>query len=228
MFRMHAICVALVCLLWLGCVQSFAPVFQAASFLDSVQAIFAPNAKGGEAGGTNAAKREELKKALLGECRSDSGGIMKAKRARIENIINELAPLSPIVDTATSPQLQKEWLMAFTTEKEINFFVDLGITSRSGVSQTIDGDSMLGNLIEFKRGGGLSVSGELSAAETEGDGEPRLRTNFVFTEANLDLGRWGSFKIPPVGEGWFETLYLDNTLRVDINSRDDILICTPK
>ena len=143
MFGMHAIFVALVCLLWLGCVQSFAPVFQAASFLDSVQAIFAPNAKGGEAGGTNAAKREELKKALLGECRSDSGGNMKAKRARIENIINELAPLSPIVDTATSPQLQKEWLMAFTTEKEINFFVDLGITSSSGVSQTIDGDSML-------------------------------------------------------------------------------------
>jgi len=152
---------------------------------------------------------------------------MKAKRARVENIIDELAPLSPIVDTATSPELQREWLMAFTTEKEINFFVDLGITPSSGVSQTIDGTT-LGNLIEFKRGGGLSVSGELSAAETEGDGEPRLRTNFVFTEANLDLGRWGSFKIPPVGEGWFETLYLDNTLRVDINSRDDILICTPK
>lgn len=152
---------------------------------------------------------------------------MKARRARVENIISELAPLSPIVDTATSPQLQKEWLMAFTTEKEINFFVDLGITSSSGVSQTIDG-KVLGNLIEFKRGGGLSVSGELSAAEIEGDGEPKLRTNFVFTEANLDLGRWGSFKIPPVGEGWFDTLYLDNTLRVDMNSRDDILICTPK
>ena len=224
---MHAIVVALVCLNFLGCVQSFAPVFQAASFFDSVQAIFAPNAKGGEAGGTNAAKREGLKEALLDECRSDSGGNMKAKRARVENIIDELAPLSPIVDTATSPELQREWLMAFTTEKEINFFVDLGITPSSGVSQTIDGTT-LGNLIEFKRGGGLSVSGELSAAETEGDGEPRLRTNFVFTEANLDLGRWGSFKIPPVGEGWFETLYLDNTLRVDINSRDDILICTPK
>jgi hypothetical protein len=219
--------VALVCLLSLGCVQSFAPVFQAASFFDSVQAIFAPNAKSGEAGGTNAAKREELKEALLDECRSDSGGNMKAKRARVENIINELAPLSPIVDTASSPELQKEWLMAFTTEKEINFFIVVGLTSRSGVSQTIDGKD-LGNLIEFKRGGGLSVSGELSVAETEGDGEPKLRTNFVFTEANLDLGRWGSFKLPPVGEGWFETLYLDNTLRVDINSRDDILICTPK
>ena len=64
-FQMHAICIAFLCLLSLGRVQSFAPVFQAASFLDSVQEIFAPNAKGGEAGGTNAAKREELKKTLL-------------------------------------------------------------------------------------------------------------------------------------------------------------------
>ena len=151
----------------------------------------------------------------------------KDKRARIETIIDELSPLSPISDTAASPKLQREWALAFTTEKEINFFIDLGITPSSGVSQTIDG-TRLGNLIEFKKGGGLSVSGKLSVAQGGSNGEPQQRTDFVFTEANLDLGRWGSFKIPPVGEGWFETLYLDDSLRVDINSRDDILICTPR
>ena len=219
-FPMHACAFILLCL---GCVEGFAPVFQATSFLDSVQAIFAP--KGQSGGGTsNAARREELKEILLEECRS--GGNAKDKRARIEIIIDELSPLSPITDTAASPKLQREWALAFTTEKEINFFIDLGITPSSGVSQTIDG-FCLGNLIEFKNGGGLSVSGELSVAQGGSDGEPKQRTNFVFTEANLDLGGW-VFKIPPVGEGWFETLYLDDSLRVDINSREDILICTPK
>ena len=214
------------CFLLFRCVESFAPVFQAVSFLDSVQAIFTPK---GQAGGgiSNVARREELKEALFAECQIGGGGNMKDRRARIEAIIDELSPLSPVSDAATSPKLQKEWALAFTTEKEINFFIDLGITPSFGVSQTIDG-SQLGNEIVFKKGGGLSVSGELSIAEEGSDGEPKQRTNFVFTEANLDLGRWGSFKIPPVGEGWFETLYLDDSLRVDINSRDDILICTPK
>ena len=217
---MHASAVTFVCLLSLGCVQSFAPIFQASSFIDSVQTIFAPKGQNNDV-----AKREQLKETLLGECRSDYGGNMKNKRAGIEKIIDELALLSPISDTATSPKLQKDWSMAWTTEKEINFFIDLGITPSGGVSQSIDG-SRLGNLIEFKKGGGLRVSGELSVAQ-EGS-EPKQRTNFIFTEAELDLGRWGSFKIPPVGEGWFETLYLDDSLRVDINSRNDILICTPR
>lgn len=53
------------------------------------------------------------------------------------------------------------------------------------------------------------------------------RTNFKFTSAKLDLDKWGKFDFPPVGEGWFDTVYLDEDLRIDTNSRDDILICTP-
>lgn len=74
----------------------------------------------------------------------------------------------------------------------------------------------------------MGVSGELSLPDNDGRGDQMLRTNFVFSSATLDLGRWGSFSVPPIGKGWFETLYLDDTLRVDTNSRDDILICTPK
>lgn len=108
----------------------------------------------------------------------------------------------------------REW----TTEKEINVFTDFGISDV--VTQTIDG-ALLENFIEFRKGGGLRVSGDLSVPEQGGK-----RTNFKFTTATLDLGRWGTYKIPPVGEGWFETVYLDKELRVDCNSRDDILICT--
>ena len=52
-----------------------------------------------------------------------------------------------------------------------------------------------------------------------------MRTNFKFKNASLDLGRWGEYNFPPVGEGWFDTIYLDEGLRIDTNSRDDILIC---
>jgi hypothetical protein len=65
------------------------------------------------------------------------------------------------------------------------------------------------------------VKGRLTIAEPQG-----IRTDFEFESATLDLGKWGSYALPPVGKGWFDTIYLDENLRVDINSRDDILICT--
>eukprot|EP00978_Attheya_sp_CCMP212_P001072 scaffold2197_cov57-Attheya_sp.AAC.2 len=109
----------------------------------------------------------------------------------------------------------REW----TTEKEINVFQDWGISG--DITQTIDGTN-LENLIPFKKGGSFGVTGSLSVPIEGG-----MRTNFQFTEACLDLGKWGTYKLPPVGAGWFDTIYLDEDLRVDTNSRNDILICTP-
>ena len=123
--------------------------------------------------------------------------------------------ISLLTHTNESFDINREW----TTEKEINFFSDFNISGE--ITQTIQGRS-LNNLIEFKNGGGLSVNGDLN----ESDIYPE-RTNFKFSNANLDLG-FVSFDIPPVGEGWFDTVYLDANLRIDVNSRDDILICTPK
>ena len=157
-------------------------------------------------------RRKDLKQRLLEECQ-------KNDRDQIEGIIMELQQVSPTPDAATNPLLQRKWSLEWTTEKEINFFIDWKLSG--DVYQTIQG-SMLANMIPFRNGGYLGVKGELST-----DAEISLRTNFVFTEATLDLGRWGSFQIPPVGKGWFDTLYLDEELRVDKNSRNDILICTP-
>jgi hypothetical protein len=156
-------------------------------------------------------KREELKADLLQECQGNDN------RQRIEEIIAEMKEVSPTPESATSPLLQGKWVVEWTTEKEINLFIDWNISG--DISQTVDG-SVLESLIPFQKGGFLGVKGELS---TDGG----VRTDFEFTEATLDLGKWGSFKIPPVGKGWFDTVYLDNELRVDTNSRDDILICRP-
>jgi hypothetical protein len=70
--------------------------------------------------------------------------------------------------------------------------------------------------IRFRGEGDLSIPDE--------DGQ---RTDFVFTNTVIDLGKWGKYSLPPLGKGWFDTIYLDEDLRVDVNSRDDILICTP-
>lgn len=118
--------------------------------------------------------------------------------------------------TCTSYSLHpfSEW----TTEKEINVFDDWGISST--ISQTIDG-SVLQNLIPFKRGGSFGVTGSLTIPDPDG-----IRTEFEFESATLDLAKWGKYTLPPVGKGWFDTVYLDDNFRVDTNSRDDILICT--
>ena len=164
---------------------------------------------------SNKALREGLKAQLLDECQLGKN----AKRANIEAIIEQLKELNPTSASASSPLLQKYWALEWTTEKEINFFLDWGLSNEIG--QTIAGPK-INNNIEFVRGGGFYVSGKLNIPDPNGP-----RTEFEFETATLDLGKWGNFEFPPVGAGWFDTVYLDETLRVDLNSRDDILICTP-
>lgn len=92
----------------------------------------------------------------------------------------------------------REW----TTEKEINFFLQYGISER--ISQTLD-NGVLTNYIPFVKGGGFGVTGEICI-----DDAMPCRTNFKFKNAELDLGKWGVYNFPPVGEGWFDTIYLDD------------------
>ncbi len=96
----------------------------------------------------------------------------------------------------------------WTTEKEINIFSDWNISG--DITQTI-GNGNLQNYIPFQKGGGLGVSGTVTP-----DDDIQERTNFKFTSAELDLD-WFKFSLPPVGKGWFDTVYLDDDLRVDVN-----------
>ena len=119
----------------------------------------------------------------------------------------------------------------WTTEKEINFFIDWNIGGQ--ITQTLENNQVLTNNIPFQKGGSFGVKGKLSIpsnvdADTDGgSGEKTntLRTEFEFETATLDLGKWGTYSFPPIGKGWFDTVYLDEDFRIDLNSRDDILIC---
>lgn len=189
-------------------------------FFNNPSSIFRSNEKNTETKRVN-----ELKKALLTECRTNNGS---NNRAEIEVLIQELKEIRPIDGTAMSPLLQKEWLLVWTTEKEINLFIDWNISG--DITQTIQ-NNVLTNDIQFQKGGSLSVIGSLSeVTNTDSDDENNsnslIRTNFEFESATLDLAKWGSYNFPPLGKGWFDTVFLDEELRVDLNSRDDILICT--
>jgi hypothetical protein len=56
-------------------------------------------------------------------------------------------------------------------------------------------------------GGGFGVTGLIGVNEER---EGSMRTTFKFERATLNLGRWGEYSFPPVGEGWFDTVYLDD------------------
>uniref|UniRef100_A0A7S2W764 Plastid lipid-associated protein/fibrillin conserved domain-containing protein n=1 Tax=Eucampia antarctica TaxID=49252 RepID=A0A7S2W764_9STRA len=164
-------------------------------------------------------RRNQLKLDLLTKCRSKTTGDVDAKRKDLESIIESLVEIRPIDATASSPIFQKNWLLEWTTEKEINFFSDVGLAA-DVITQTIDG-GVLSSDIPLPGNSNFGVTGALTIPEIDG-----VRTNFEFTSAKLDL--WGgkiSWTLPPVGKGWFDTVYLDDELRIDFNSRDDILIC---
>ena len=118
--------------------------------------------------------------------------------------MDELAPLNPTPRTAASPLLQKEWILEWTSEKEINFFLEKGISDE--ITQTLSSGDVLVNYIPFVKGGGFEVTGQIGVDEER---EGLMRTAFKFKNANLDLGRWGEYNFPPIGEGWFDTIYLD-------------------
>ena len=182
------------------------------SFLDS---LLPSNA----ADKATTARLSELKQQLTAECRQNIGRNTPEIRKRIKAIIKELAPLNPTLESAKSPLLKRKWILEWTSEKEINFFLERGISNE--ITQTL-GEDVLENYIPFVKGGGFGVTGAIGV---DVDREGLMRTKFKFKNANLDLGRWGEYNFPPVGEGWFDTIYLDEGLRIDTNSRDDILIC---
>lgn len=96
--------------------------------------------------------------------------------------------------------------------------MEWGISSQ--IEQTLSSSGVLENMIPFVKGGGFGVTGSIQPAD-----DNELRTEFKFQKAQLDIGKWGTYNFPPVGEGWFDTVYLDEELRIDLNSRNDILIC---
>jgi hypothetical protein len=116
--------------------------------------------------------------------------------------------------------LSGQWDGIWTTEKEVNFFkTSWPFAKVSDITQDLDlyDAGMVKNSIEFEGGGQFAVTG--AVMPVDGDGEYD-RVAFEFKSAVVS--GWGKqLSLPPLGTGWFDTMYCDNEYRLSQDLRGD-------
>ncbi|PKU79655.1 probable plastid-lipid-associated protein 11, chloroplastic [Dendrobium catenatum] len=142
-----------------------------------------------------------------------------SKRKEIIGAIEELA-LHGDGTITTDSSLSCTWRMLWTTEKEQLFIIKnawLFGTETGDVLQVIDVEKgLLNNVITFPPSGVFFVRSEIEA-------EPPQRVNFRFTSAVIRGSKW-EIPLPPFGRGWFESVYMDEEIRVVKDIRGDYLV----
>nr|GLL40745.1 probable plastid-lipid-associated protein 11 isoform X1 [Ipomoea trifida] len=141
------------------------------------------------------------------------------KLSQIVSAIDDVAAAGrDTVTTGTS--LSATWRLLWTTEKEQLFIIKNApfFGTRAGdVLQVIDVENMtLNNVITFPPDGVFFVRSNIEVASSQ-------RVNFRFTSAVL-RGKGWEFPLPPFGQGWFDTVYLDDEIRVAKDIRGDYLV----
>ncbi|CAN6460850.1 unnamed protein product [Victoria cruziana] len=142
-----------------------------------------------------------------------------SKRAQIVRAIDALGDEGKGTVT-TGPSLSGTWRMLWTTEKEQLFIIrnaSLFGTLAGDVLQVIDVEGRgLQNVITFPPSGVFFVRSVIQIASLQ-------RVNFRFTSAVLRGSSW-ELPLPPFGQGWFESVYLDDKIRVAKDIRGDYLV----
>ncbi|CAK9146242.1 unnamed protein product [Ilex paraguariensis] len=141
------------------------------------------------------------------------------KLSQIVEAIEAMAVLGS--DTVTTGDLlSATWRLLWTTEKEQLFIIrnaSLFGTQAGDVLQVIDVEKCsLNNVITFPPDGVFFVRSGIEIAS-------RQRVNFSFTSAVLRGKDW-ELPLPPFGQGWFESVYLDDEIRVVKDIRGDYLV----
>lgn len=77
-------------------------------------------------------------------------------------------------------------------------------------------EELLQNVITFPPDGAFIVNSSARVAGAQ-------RVEFQFTDCKLQLPS-RDVKLPPVGKGWFDTVYVDSSMRIAKDSRGDTLI----
>ena len=69
----------------------------------------------------------------------------------------------------------------------------------------------------------FSVLGDVAIA-APGSIQPPNRVNFKFKTASLKIPPFINVNLPPVGEGWFDNIYVNDRYRLSKDIRGDYLI----
>ncbi|KAL3693645.1 hypothetical protein R1sor_007296 [Riccia sorocarpa] len=163
--------------------------------------------------------RDDLLGLVAGEERGLRTQKNSSKKEQIIKAVDALAELAS-GSVTTDESLTAAWRMVWTTEKEQLFIVEranLFGTEAGEILQIIDvGKKKLQNVITFPPTGMFLVDSTIEVVSAQ-------RVNFKFTGASLKIGEL-RIPVPPFGQGWFESVYLDDKIRVAKDIRNDYLI----
>ncbi|KAL4562859.1 hypothetical protein LXL04_026890 [Taraxacum kok-saghyz] len=141
------------------------------------------------------------------------------KLSQITDAIDSIASLNRDQIT-TNNSLSGTWRLLWTTEKEQLFIIKNASffgTKAGDVLQVIDVETRkLNNVITFPPDGVFFVRSDMEISSS-------LRVNFRFTSAVLRGKEW-EFPLPPFGQGWFDSVYLDDDIRIAKDIRGDYLV----
>eukprot|EP01023_Acetabularia_acetabulum_P059404 TRINITY_DN7138_c0_g2_i1.p3 TRINITY_DN7138_c0_g2~~TRINITY_DN7138_c0_g2_i1.p3 ORF type:complete len:194 (+),score=29.76 TRINITY_DN7138_c0_g2_i1:79-660(+) len=164
--------------------------------------------------------QQSLKSDLLNIIKPTKRGLLNSQ-AQISQILKDIEELSTSQNAASPEQINGCWKLLWTTEKETLF-----ILKNAGFFGTEAGDSFqiidvekekLQNVITFPPDGGcFKVDSSLKM-------EDNSRVSFKFQSAELKVGNL-NIPFPPFGQGWFDTLYVDDDLRISKDIRNDYLV----
>ncbi|KAG5181726.1 hypothetical protein JKP88DRAFT_199787 [Tribonema minus] len=180
---------------------------------------------------TGATGVKQLKSELLSIAGATGRGVSmtEEQRTRIDELMEALTKVNKVKDAATSPLLNGKWVLQWTDEKETAFLLKSGLFGlKTGeVSQTIDTkQQVLSNAVLFGTGDDVaSAQGTFQVGSTAIPETSGARVNFEFLSCSI---RWKKFTVPlpPVGKGWFASVYLDESMRITTDSRGDRQIFT--
>ena len=143
-------------------------------------------------------------------------------------------------DNDQRESLSGRWELIYTTEKEIIFFKTSlwPFADVSSITQNLDlyDTQKINNIIEFEGGGQFIVAGTCTAVDVENETENNDdnkdenngnvedeefdRVAFEFTGATAIV--WDKeINLPPIGAGWFDTMFCNDEYRLSNDSRQD-------
>eukprot|EP00963_Diacronema_lutheri_P011452 scaffold1401_cov330-Pavlova_lutheri.AAC.40 len=157
-------------------------------------------------------KKRELLQLIQGTKRGVDGN----RKEDILRCATELGELGADSTNTATEVLSAKWKLLWTTEKETLFIFEK-FPSAGEAYQVIDvQESTLQNIIEFPPDGAFTVDSVISITSP-------TRVDFRFEGARIQT-KFGSIPLPPFGKGWFENIYVDDTIRLSLDSRGDLLV----
>jgi hypothetical protein len=168
------------------------------------------------------AKLDSKVPGLIALAETTKRGLISSSNAEIMQLVDDIESQN-VEQSFQKKQVNGEWELLWTTEKETLFFAKNGLFGKpvSRIAQTIDLDAQfINNLILFEGEREFSVLGSLNMSAEKKEGR---KLDFSFESATLKIPPL-SLKLPPVGKGWFENVFVNDQYRLSKDIRGDYLI----